>query len=274
MTPSEITNALEEYSQELSSILGRFTKNHDGIHINLDDNYRVRSITTELMDLFSDHIPGSEHHLQLLANYYNEGISNFTNSSSYASVEEIRGLVETVRKRIERNPGLFADQVEKILVEFPENQLLNSLGNVLTRFHSVVVQLRDRHDGRETLDVNDEYDVQDLLHALLRLHFEDIRPEEWTPSYAGSTARTDFLLPQIDTFVEVKKTRKGLDAKTIGEQLIIDIERYQNHPQCRRLVCFVYDQEGRIANPKGLENDLVSRNRDIEVQVWIRPQSL
>ena len=274
MTPSDITNALAEYSQELSSILGRFTRSRDGIHINLDDHYRVRSITTELMDLFSDHIPGSEHHRQLLANYYNEGISNFTSSSSYASVKEMRGLVEAARKRIERNPTLFADRVEKIPIDSPENQLLNSLEHTLTRFHSVVVQLRDRHDDRGTLDVNDEYDVQDLLHALLRLHFEDIRPEEWTPSYAGGTARTDFLLPQIDTFVEVKRTRKGLDAKSIGEQLIIDIERYQNHPQCRRLVCFVYDPEGRISNPVGLENDLVGRKRSIEVQVWIRPQSV
>jgi hypothetical protein len=46
------------------------------------------------------------------------------------------------------------------------------------RFHSVVRRLRTRHDGRPTFDVEDEYDVQDLLHALLRLHFHDIRRRE------------------------------------------------------------------------------------------------
>ena len=33
--------------------------------------------------------------------------------------------------------------------------------------------LRERYDQRPTLDVNDEYDVQDLFHALLTLSFDD-----------------------------------------------------------------------------------------------------
>ena len=45
-----------------------------------------------------------------------------------------------------------------------------------------------RHGGRNTLDVRDEYDVQDLLHALLKMFFKDVRSEEWTPSYAGASS--------------------------------------------------------------------------------------
>ena len=63
-----------------------------------------------------------------------------------------------------------------------------------------------------TLDVEDEYDVQDLLHALLRLYFKDIRPEEWTPGYAGTSSSMDFLLHPEEIVIEVKKTRKGLRA--------------------------------------------------------------
>lgn len=70
-------------------------------------------------------------------------------------------------------------------------------------------KLRSRREDRPTLDVSDEYDVQDLLHALLRLYFEDVRPEEWTPSYAGKSSRTDFLLPEIDPVVETKKPEKA-----------------------------------------------------------------
>lgn len=44
------------------------------------------------------------------------------------------------------------------------------------------------------LFLEDEYDVQDLPHALLLLYFDDVRAEEWTPSYAGKSARMDFLL--------------------------------------------------------------------------------
>jgi hypothetical protein len=66
-----------------------------------------------------------------------------------------------------------------------------------SRFHEVAKQLRIRYDGRYTLKVDDEYDVQDLMHALLRIFFDDVRPEEWTPSYAGKGARMDFSLPDI-----------------------------------------------------------------------------
>lgn len=140
------------------------------------------------------------------------------------------------------------------------------------RFHLASRQLRQRHDSRPTLEVDDEYDVQDLLHALLHLHFTDIRPEEWTPSYAGSSSRMDFLLKQEKLVIEVKKTRKGLGAKEVGEQLIVDIERYQAHPDCKALICFVYDPEGRIANPCGLENDLNGDKSGINVRVIIAPK--
>ena len=65
---------------------------------------------------------------------------------------------------------------------------------LISRFHIVVRQIRQRHDNRPTLDVNDEYDVQDLFHALLKIHFDDVRPEEWVPSYAGGSSRMDFLI--------------------------------------------------------------------------------
>src|SRR5262249_47411003 len=116
-----------------------------------------------------------------------------------------------------------------------------------------------------------EYDVQDLLHALLMIFFNDVRKEEGTPSYAGAASRMDFLLPEIETAVEVKKSRPSLTAKQLGEELIVDIGRYQNHSRCRTLVCFVYDPEGRIANPHSLEADLSKQHDKLTVRVMILP---
>ncbi|WP_184137542.1 hypothetical protein [Deinococcus humi] len=48
------------------------------------------------------------------------------------------------------------------------------------------------------------------------------------------------------------------------------MERYRSHPKCDQLVCFVYDPEGRIANPRGLENDL-QQGDPLKVRVLIRP---
>ncbi|WNC14883.1 hypothetical protein [Brevibacillus brevis] len=150
---------------------------------------------------------------------------------------------------------------------------LNILELLFVKFHSVARQLRVRHSKRDTLDVNDEYDVQDLLHALLKIYFDDIRVEEWTPSYAGSSKRMDFLLKNEGIVVEVKKTRDKLSDKEVGEQLIIDTATYEVHPNCKTLVCFVYDPEGRIGNPKGLENDLSKESEQgMNVYTYIFPK--
>ncbi|MEW5980367.1 MAG: hypothetical protein AB1898_31655 [Acidobacteriota bacterium] len=133
---------------------------------------------------------------------------------------------------------------------------LDAIERLAAKFHRVVRLLRRRHDGRATLDVCDEYDVQDLMHSLLSLYFDDIRPEEWTPSYAGGSSRMDFLLKPENIVIEVKKTRERLANKELVDQLAIDILRYAAHPDCRTLVCFIYDPEERVSNPKGFERDL------------------
>lgn len=146
------------------------------------------------------------------------------------------------------------------------------LENLFEKFHSVANQLKRRHDRRETLRINDEYDIQDLLEALFKLYFDDVRPEEWCPSYAGSSKRMDFLLKDQQIVVEVKMTRDGLDDKKIGEQLIIDIANYNKHPNCKQLYCFIYDPEGRIRNPRGIEADLSGEKEGIEVYTYIYPR--
>ena len=145
------------------------------------------------------------------------------------------------------------------------------LETLCTRFYLVARQLHGRHGNRETIKIGDEYDVQDLLHGLLRIYFDDIRPEEWTPSYAGKSSRMDFLLKDYKTVIETKMTRKGLGTKEIGTQLIDDIARYRKHPECNTLVCFVYDPEGVIINPASLENDLSTEQDGFKVRVIIRP---
>ena len=274
MDAQEVKKILDEYYEELTAILGRFTKTRDGIHIDQKDGYRLREIATELVDFISDHIPNSKHHAASIANYYNEGISNWLNSSSYASVEEIRGVVKSLRTRIERNPKFFEAESGEILIDEGDKVKFAGIEAIANRFHAVVMQLRQRHDTRTTIDVNDEYDVQDLFHALLKLFFNDIRAEEWNPSYAGGSSRSDFLLPEISTVVEIKKTRHSMTTKQLGEQLIVDIAKYKKHPQCARLICFVYDPEGRINNPRGIENDLSSCDNELDVRTIIVPKHI
>jgi hypothetical protein len=140
------------------------------------------------------------------------------------------------------------------------------------QFHVVACQLQNRHDKRTPHVINDEYDVQDLFHALLRVFFDDVRPEEWTPSYAGKSSRMDLLIKREQIVVEVKKGRAGLGAGEVGSELIEDIHRYRQHPDCRTLVCFVYDPEGLIVNPCGLEDDLTREEGNLSVVVIVVPR--
>ena len=169
-------------------------------------------------------------------------------------------------------PFPWKDKIEMKNLKSKSEKPLEPLQKIFSKFHSVVQKLRHRHDNRETLDVKDEYDVQDLLYALLVLDFDDIRLEEWTPSHVGQSARMDFLLKKERIVVEVKMTRKGLSDKEVGNQLIVDIERYKNHPDCDTLICFIYDPIGNIKNNKGLITDLQGKSSNqLKIMVIINP---
>lgn len=154
----------------------------------------------------------------------------------------------------------------------PKSAAYSILKNLFLRFHRVVLRLQKRHQERDTLEIDDEYDVQDLLHSLLLQHFRDVREEEYTPSYAGGSNRMDFLLKQEKIVIEVKKTRKGMNDKTLGDELIIDKAHYKKHADCKTLFCFVYDPDSILKNPEGLEDDLSGIENSFETMVFIVPR--
>ena len=165
-------------------------------------------------------------------------------------------VVSAKKESQEQDEALSADPI--LIVE-----------RLISRFHTISRQLLQRHNNRSTLKITDEYDVQDLFHALLKRDFDDVRPEEPARSHAGRSSRVDFLLKREKTVVEVKKTRRGLDAKKIGDQLIVDIAKYQANSDWRNLICFVYDPEERIRNPRGLERDLGQSKGKMKVKVYV-----
>ena len=133
--------------------------------------------------------------------------------------------------------------------------------------------LAHRRKGARTLTFDSEYDIQDLLHSQLRPWVADIRPEEFTPSYAGSSSRMDFLLPAYDLVLEVKRVRDKHHANGVANELIIDIEHYRRHPRCKCLWCIVYDPLLLLSNPSGLASDLdgsrTTPDGAVEVRVFV-----
>ena len=117
-------------------------------------------------------------------------------------------LIKQIIAEIEQHKFEYSEILTKSKTREEKLLTVNALIHLLNRFHLVSMQLRDRYSRRETLDVSDEYDVQDLLHSLLHIYYDDIRPEEWTPSYAGTSSRQDFLLKNEKIVIETKKQEK------------------------------------------------------------------
>ena len=140
------------------------------------------------------------------------------------------------------------------------------------RFPAFIRELGTRHNQRDPFEVNDEYDVQDLLRAVLRVHFSDVRPEEWNPSYGDTQSRSDFLLKPERVVIETKMTRPGLGQRQVVEQLAIDKAKYQGHPDCETLICFVYDPGLLLRNPVAIESDLSGRAGGLRTLVVVSPQ--
>lgn len=149
---------------------------------------------------------------------------------------------------------------------------LENLMQLLKRFHKIVQELRERRAGREPVVIADEYDLQYVLKALLKLYFDDIRAEEFSPSHAGANTRLDFVLKEQGIVIETKMTHERLKAKTLGEELLIDIGRYKAYPGCTDLVIFVYDKGDHITNKRGFAADLEKQSvQGYKVTVVIVP---
>ena len=192
---------------------------------------------------------------------YERAVTHSRANWEYGEAEALQGILHGVVSTLDAE------------IDTPSDDPRLVLERLFERFHRVVRQLRQRHDKRPTLDVTDEYDAQDLLRSLLAIHFDDVRREEWTPSYAGASARADFLLKAEQIVLELKHARESLSTKALGEQLIVDVAKYRAHPDCKLLYCFVYDPVGRVINPEGMEADLSKIQDGLAVRVLVRPRN-
>jgi hypothetical protein len=138
---------------------------------------------------------------------------------------ELMSMISTIAssENLEKNIKRILRQLEiKLSIEdTPSSDKSDFIVKLINSFHIIARQLINRYDKRDSLIINDEYDVQDLLNSLLHIEFDDVRPEEYTPSYAGSSTRMDFLLKNEKIVIEVKK--------------ILDSQHYKAHPDCKHL---------------------------------------
>ena len=148
---------------------------------------------------------------------------------------------------------------------------LSILMNILNNFPKFALQISRRHENRPSIEFSDEYDVQDALHAILLLHFDNVKREEPIPHSAGASSSIDFLLREEKIGIEVKMPRKGLRDKMLGGQLAEDKERYKKEGDCKTLIFFIYDPNHFINNPSEIIQDIGGEAYGMNVKVVYSP---
>lgn len=163
--------------------------------------------------------------------------------------------------------GLVAAQAATTASTGPHSVLLQ----VFNRFHAAALELNERRSERDPLLLNDEYDVQYLLMAFLRLHFNEVVAENPVPKHGGKSSRIDIHLREEDWWVEVKFSREGDRTKKFTKQLSEDFEVYRKG-ELERLYCFIYDpKHALLTEAREFERDLSGTKGEFDAFVFIRP---
>jgi len=119
----------------------------------------------------------------------------------------------------------------------------------LRRFHSAARALanRPREEKRaKSYVIEDEYDVQDLLFAMLKPIIADLEREDPVSKTAGDSGRVDLSSRSLGLVIEVKFPKSEGRAREIPRECSERIVLYSRWPELRHLVFFVYDPSCRI----------------------------
>ncbi len=134
-----------------------------------------------------------------------------------------------------------------------------------------------RYDGRKTLEVNDEFDLQDLLRAFLRMEFPDLIHEDPLPKVASSSGRIDFAVRGKKIYIELKvfKSESHWNS-TMSKDIASKIERYGRSHECDLLIFFIYDPKQAMREAASIEKDLTNErtidDKAFRTRVVVAPQ--
>jgi len=183
----------------------------------------------------------------------------------------IRG--QDMKKIIMEVNLVLSDYIQDKLSNFKKAPLETPLMKIFNNFHLVAKNLEDRYNNRSTIYINDEYDMQDLLNALLKIEFNIIKKEEYNPSFANKNSRIDFFFRLENIGIEVKKVRDKNHSKNLSNEIIDDKAKYNNNKEITELYFFIYDPNTFLLNREEFILDLESDTPEQlnSVKIIIKP---
>lgn len=101
----EEATQLEQIANQMTEILGRFSRSREGIHIAKGDQAVFTGLALEADHIISANFSPANSFSFALRRTVNEGISNLSGSQSYHSVEQSAGIVNSAAKVLRRRPS-------------------------------------------------------------------------------------------------------------------------------------------------------------------------
>jgi hypothetical protein len=160
------------------------------------------------------------------------------------------------------------------------NQLLFASGSVSAPAPSVALLLQlcerlpqaarflaSRREGKQPYKIAEEYDVQDLLHAVIRAYLKYSIDEEPLGKVGGArSSRADIAIPDLNTLIEIKYVRGPSDQQRIVEEFAQDLLLYTAWAPLQTFIYLVYNSADlrdpeAIARLQGDGNTLVNGKR-------------
>lgn len=190
-------------------------------------------------------------------------------------LNNLRGALEQYSRYLvpsEREP--FLPLLTESLPNFGRVDETSLLVRLIDNFRIGARRLACRGHSRPTFVIENEYDVQDLLFVGIRGIFNDALMEEWTPKHAGNSKRIDIVVPSLGALIETKYVRSKDHARSIANEIKIDIESYHSYHTCRSVLVLVFDPKALIPDPDVLETDLsglrVKGDSTFDVRIMVR----
>jgi hypothetical protein len=107
--------------------------------------------------------------------------------------------------------------------------------------------------GKTPFLIEDEYDVQDLLQAVLKAYLKYSVQEDPLPKVAAAkSSRADISIEDLGILIEVKYVRESGDQKRIFEEYSEDLELYSKCSYLKTFIFLIYNASV-LRDPEGFE---------------------
>lgn len=172
----------------------------------------------------------------------------------------------------------------QILLEDVENTLLNiryinksadeMVREILNNFSNAIQKIiKNRRKDHPNFEIEDEYDVQDILYVILKSVFPNLRDEDAIGKVGAKTTKIDLIIREERILVEVKMIKEKDSNEThFIEQLKVDFESYHECKWLGKLFCFVYDPYKKtrdISNFNDLNGERTKGEHNFNVEVIV-----